>query len=211
MGGNRVQTCLCNIRKYGNIPERLSKRSTDTSKGHRMDTKMLARGVQCMKVDEWMSSQGSWCRRTGETQRKGSVWNAEKSRKRQIMLLVEQKRGRQRCWRPGLMERTDPANNNRCDYIKKKYRGNSQGMGEMYCCVLVLVLKNRGMRDPVWEVPSSSRAAMSMEWRQQKLQSQEEIELWYHRINRKENVLWGSVCSQGHFKGSYLIASSHHL
>lgn len=52
MGGNRVQTCLCNIRKYGNIPERLSKRSTDMSKGHRMDTKMLARGVRCMKVDE---------------------------------------------------------------------------------------------------------------------------------------------------------------
>lgn len=44
-----------------------------------------------------------------------------------------------------------------------------------------------------------------------KVASQEEIELWYHRINQKENVLWGSVCSQGHFKGSYLIASSHHL
>ena len=24
-----------------------------------------------------------------------------------------------------VMERTDPANNSRCDYIKKKYQGNS--------------------------------------------------------------------------------------
>lgn len=52
MGGNRVQTCVCNIRKYGNIPERLSERSPVMSKGHRLDTKMLAHAVQRMKVDE---------------------------------------------------------------------------------------------------------------------------------------------------------------
>jgi len=34
-----------------------------------------------------MSSQGSWCRRTGATQGKGSVWNAGKSGKRWMVLL----------------------------------------------------------------------------------------------------------------------------